>query len=187
MHFDWTWSISAFEDIYTPQSGCTFRYYPQPMGPTGCEMNNVDYGVISATTKYPREAWELQKWMMWGKDACLNRFEGYKEAGVVVISRMPVITNEEVWTTASSYADEVNPSRDNSDIKALYEHLRSVNILPTPWSTAPGYPDFEQWLNENDIWGQLDRYEITPAEIADEMTQTANKCKDDWLARVGLS
>ena len=187
MHLDWSWSISAFEDIYTPQSGCTFRYYPQPMGPTGCEMDTVDFGVISATTQYPREAWELQKWMMWGKEACLNRFDGYKEAGVAVISRMPVISNEEVWAAAGSYADEVNPNRDNSDIKALYEHLRSVNILPAPWSSTPGYPEFEQWLNENDIWGQLNRYEVTPAEMADELTQTANKFKDDWFARVGLS
>lgn len=187
MHFDWSWTISAFEDIYTPQSGCTFRYYPQPMGPTGYEMDTVDFGVISATTKYPREAWELQKWMMWGKEACLNRFEGYKEAGVAVISRMPVITNEEVWAAAASYADEVNPNRDNSDIKALYDHLRSVSIIPAPWSSTPGYPEFERWLNENDIWGQLDRYEITPAEIADEMTQTANRFKDEWFARVGLS
>lgn len=175
MHFDWTWTISFFEDAVTEQSGSEFLYYPQPAGPSGKQMAVVDYGVISAHTEYPREAWELQKWTSWSEEACLNRMEGYKEAGVTVVSRMPVIDNEKVWDAVSSYTDR-------EDIKELY--LRLDNIVPTVGSVAPGWGQFDTWMNENGIWAQLDERVVTPAEMADTLTQKANEFKDQWLANM---
>ena len=173
MHFDWTWTIAFFEDAVKEQSGCDFLYYPQPQGPSGAQMAIVDYGIISANTEHPREAWELQKWTSWGKEACLNRYEGYKEAGLEVVSRMPVIDNQEVW-------DVVKGFTDREDIQAVYDHL--TNVVPSINSVAPGYSQFNDWMNENEIWAQLDNREIAPADIADEMTQKANEFKDEWIA-----
>jgi multiple sugar transport system substrate-binding protein len=175
MHFDWTWTIAYFEDAVKQQSGCEFLYYPQPAGPSGRQMAVVDYGVISATTEHPREAWELQKWTSWGEEACLNRLEGYKEAGVSIVSRMPVINNTKVWDAVSSYTDR-------EDIKAVYAKL--TDIVPTVGSVAPGWGQFDTWMNENGIWAQLDEREITPAEIADTLTEKANEFKDEWLANM---
>ncbi|MCR5756136.1 MAG: extracellular solute-binding protein [Acetatifactor sp.] len=173
MHFDWTWTIAYFEDAVSAQSGCEFLYYPQPQGPSGAQMAVVDYGVISASTEHPREAWELQKWTSWGKEACLNRYEGYKEAGLEVVSRMPVIDNPEVWDVVKGFTDK-------EDIQAVYDHL--VEVVPSISSVAPGYNQFNDWMNENEIWAQLDNREIAPADIADELTQKANEFKDEWLA-----
>ncbi|MFV0341500.1 MAG: extracellular solute-binding protein [Anaerocolumna sp.] len=175
MHFDWTWTIAYFEDAVTQQSGCEFLYYPQPAGPSGRQMAVVDYGVVSATTEYPREAWELQKWTSWGEEACLNRLEGYKEAGVPIVSRMPVTNNETVWEAVSNYTDR-------EDIKAVYSKL--TDIVPTVGSVAPGWGQFDTWMNENGIWAQLDNREITPAEIADTLTEKANAFKDEWIANM---
>lgn len=173
MHFDWTWTIAYFEDAVKEQSGCDFLYYPQPAGPTGAQMAVVDYGIISASTEHPREAWELQKWTSWGKEACMNRYEGYKEAGLEVVSRMPVIDNDEVW-------DVVKGFTDREDIQAVYDHL--TNVVPSISSVAPGYNQFNDWMNENGIWDQLNNREIAPADIADELTQKANEFRDQWLA-----
>ena len=175
MHFDWTWTIAFFEDAVKQQSGCDFLYYPQPAGPSGRQMAVVDYGVVSASTEYPREAWELQKWTSWGVEACLNRLEGYKEAGVPIVSRMPVINNEKVWEAVSAYTDR-------EDIKELYARLD--NIVPTVGSVAPGWGQFDTWMNENGIWAQLDEREVTPAEMADMLTEKANEFKDEWLANM---
>ncbi len=175
MHLDWTWTIAFFQDAVTAQSGCEFLYYPQPSGPSGRQMAVVDYSVISASTEHPREAWELQKWITWGKEAALNRMEGYKEAGVPVVSRMPVINNAEVWEAVNSYTDR-------EDIKAVYAGL--TDVVPTVASVAPGWGLFENWANENGIWAQLDNREVTPAEMADTLTQKANEFKDQWLASI---
>lgn len=173
MHFDWTWTIAAFEDAYSAQSGCEFLYYPQPAGPTGKQMAIVDYGVVSASTEHPREAWELMKWTSWGKEACLNRYDGYKEAGLSVVSRMPVINNEEAWDAVRSFTDR-------EDFLAVYDHL--TDVVPSVSSVAPGYNEFNNWMTENEIWVQLDNRQITPADIADELTQKANEFKEEWLA-----
>jgi len=175
MHFDWSWTISYFEDAVTAQSGCEFLYYPQPAGTTGKQTAVVDYGVISAVTEHPREAWELQKWTSWGKEACLNRYEGYADAGLTVVSRMPVITDPEVW-------DVVKAFTDREDIKAVYDGL--TDVVPTVGSVAPGYSEFDAWMTENGIWEQLDTREIAPADIAAELTEKANQFKDEWLANM---
>ena len=175
MHWDWSWTIAVFEDAVKAQSGCEFLYYPQPKGPSGKQMAIVDYSIISATTEHPREAWELQKWVTWGREACLNRMEGYQEAGVPVVSRMPVINNEEVWKAVSDYTDR-------KDIIETYKRL--VDIVPNPGSVAPGWNEFNIWTDENTIWGKLDNREITPAEIADTLTEKANEFKEQWIANL---
>lgn len=173
MHMDRTWQISYFEDAVTKQSGCEFLYYPQPAGPSGKQLAIIDYSIISNSTKYPREAWELQKWTTWGKQAVLSRSEGYRKAGMTAVSRMPVIDNQEAW-------DSVKTFTTREDILKTYDHIN--NIIPTCGSVAPGWTLFDQWCTENDIWGQLDRREVTPEEMADTMTQKANELKDQWLA-----
>jgi multiple sugar transport system substrate-binding protein len=175
MHFDWAWTIAYFEDAVKTQSGCEFLYYPQPMGTSGRQTAVVDYGIISANTEYPREAWELQKWTSWGKEACLNRLEGYKAAGVTAVSRMPVINNEEVWQQVVNFTS-------NESLKETYARL--TNIVPTVGSVAPGWSQFDTWMNENGIWAQLDNREVTPAEMADTLTQKANEFRDEWITNM---
>ncbi len=173
MHWDWPWTIAMFEDVVKQQSGCEFLYYPQPKGPSGKQMAIVDYGVISAATEYPREAWELQKWTSWGKEGYLNRLEGYKAAGMTMVSRMPVSSNQASW-------DAVGAFTEREDLKETYKRL--TDIVPSVWSVAPGWGAFDTWANENGIWAQLDNREVTPAEMADTLTQKANELKDEWLA-----
>ena len=174
MHFDWSWTIAAFEDTYSSQTGNEWLYYPQPAGPTGQQMAIVDFSVIAASTKYPREAWELQKWTSWGEEGMLNRYEGYKEAGLTVVSRMPVSSNKAAWDVVKSFTDR-------EDFHAVYDHL--TDIVPNCSPVAPGFDQFTTWCNDNDIYGQLDRREIAPADIAAEMTKKANELKDEWVSQ----
>lgn len=171
MHIDWPWTIAHFEDVVSPETGCEFLYYPLPQGPTGRQMAIVDNSVISATTQHPREAWELQKWTTWGVEACKNRFEGYKEAGAP-LSRMPVITNKEVW-------QQIIDAAPNEALKAFYEHL--TDIVPSPWPIAPGWGEFEAWMAEQDMWGKLERREVRPEDVVKELNDKLNEFKQQYI------
>lgn len=171
MHIDWPWTIAMFQDVVPQQSGCEFTFYPLPKGPTGKQMAIIDNGVISATTQHPREAWELQKWTSWGADACNLRLEGYKEAGAPM-SRLPVTTNKEVW-------NKIIANAPNDDFKALYERL--TDVVPSPWPIAPGWGEFEAWMNEQDMWGKLDRREVAPADVAPELNKKLNEFKQQYI------
>jgi len=174
MHIDFPWTMATFNDVVSVETGCEFLYYPMPQGPTGRQQVIVDNSVISATTKYPREAWELQKWTSWGVEACKNRFAGYQEAGAP-LSRMPVITNNDVW-------DQIISNAPNEPLKAFYEHL--TDVVPAPYPFGPGWSEFMNWMGEQDIWGRIDRREIKPEDVVDEMNAKINEFKENFLASI---
>ncbi len=168
MHIDWPWTIARFEDEVSEETGMEFLYYPLPQGTTGRQMALIDNSVISATTEHPREAWELQKWTSWGKEACENRLAGYKEAGAPV-SRLPVITNKEVWK-------QIIDTAPNEAMKAYYEHL--TDIVPSPWPIAPGWGDFDAWMGDQDMIGQIERREVRPEDVVEELNDKLNEFKE---------
>ena len=174
MHLDWPWTIAHFEDVVTQQSGCEFLYYPLPQGPTGQQLVIVDNAVISAATNHPREAWELLKWTTWGEEAMLSRQQAYRDAGANV-SRMPVTGNQAAWDDLIS-----NATRD--DLKELYVRLN--DLVPSPWPVSPGWDDIQNWINEQDIYGRLDRREIAPADVAAELNTKANELKEEFIQRL---
>ena len=172
MHIDWPWTIPFFDDVVTQQSGSEFLVYPIPKGPSGDQLVIVDNAVVGASTKHPREAWELLKYMTWGKDAMLLRQSATRAAGVPV-TRLPVTQNEEVWK-------DLIDNTEREDLKNFYGQL--TNLVPSPWPVAPGWDAFQAWVNEQDIYGRMDRRELAPADIAAEMEQKANEIKEEWLA-----
>lgn len=174
MHIDWPWSIAHFEDVVTAQSGCEFLYYPLPKGPTGKQLVIVDNAVIAASTEHPREAWELLKWTSWGEDAMLARQQAYRDAGANV-SRMPVTSNQKVW-------DDLINNTDREDLKALYGNL--TDLVPSPWPVSPGWDAIQTWINEQDIYGKIDRREVSPADVMNELNSKANQLKDEFISNI---
>lgn len=177
MHIDWPWTISSFQTTYAQESGCEWVFYPLPTGDGMGELAIVDYGVISASTQYPREAWELSKWMSWGSQAALCRQKTYRELGYAV-SRMPVVSTEEVWQDLLDNATE--------DMRPFYEGVlyRDVNFVPSNWQTAPGWNTLEPYYNANDINGKILSGEISAADVVDELQAVADQAVIDTLAEL---
>ena len=88
---------------------------------------------------------------------------------------MPVTSNSEAWAAVKSFTDR-------EDFLAIYDHLEKTNIVSSTTSVAPGYNEMTTWMDENGIWGKLDSREVSPADVAAELTQKANELKDEWLA-----
>ena len=174
MHIDWPWTIAQFQTYRKDETGCEWVFYPLTMGDGKGELAIVDNGVISASTEYPREAWELAKWMSWGPQAALCRQKTYRELGYAV-SRMPVVSTPEVWQDLLDNATE--------DLKPFYRGFleRDVNIVPSNWSVAPGWGTIEAYYNSNDIDGKILRGEISAADVAAELQAVADQGVADHL------
>ena len=174
MHVDWPWSMAGFKNVITPETGCQFIFYPLPTGDAMGELAIVDNGVINASTEYPREAWELAKWMSWGPQAALCRQKTYRSLGYPV-SRMPVVRTPEVW---QDLVDNAEP-----DVKAFYTAIleRGVEFVPSNWQTALGYQVMEDYYNLNDIEGRIWRGELEPEDVAPELQAYADKIVAEHL------
>ena len=175
MHIDWPWTQAMFKTTVPQETGCEFVFYPLPMGDGMGELAIVDNGVIAASTQYPREAWELSKWMSWGPQAALCRQKTYRENGYPV-SRMPVVSTPEVWQDLVDNAEE--------DVKPFFEAVltRGVNFVPSNWPVAPGWAAIEAYYNSNDIDGKILRGEISAADVAAELQAVADNAVAEALA-----
>ncbi len=175
MHIDWPWTIAQFQTFRKDETGCEWVFYPLPMGEGKGELAIVDNGVISASTEYPREAWELAKWMSWGPQAALCRQATYRSLGYAV-SRMPVVSTPEVWQDLLDNATE--------DLVPFYRGFieRGVQIVPSNWPVAPGWGTIDAYYNSNDIDGKILRGEISAADVAAELQAVADQGVADALA-----
>ncbi len=141
-------------------------FYPYPGGKAGQRMPVVlDYMGASSTTKHPEAAYELMKFMSYGKDGWINRLEVYQELDINVVA-YPVADYPEVWETIPGLTKL-------EGAKAALELLD--NAVPDFNKWMPGWMDYNAWVNEEGIFDKLNNGEITPADKAQELEDRANQ------------
>ena len=140
--------------VNAEKSGCEFLFYPLPNYDDKAACETVPGG-ISATCQYPREAWELAKWMGWGPQATISRSEYFKEKGELDLNA-PCVLNEKVMSVLIENAPEA--------LKGFYQHMRQPITMAA--STLPGSLNLVLllWFGG---WGEkMDKGEVTVAEAA---------------------
>ena len=117
-----TWQIDAFWTYInlfdTPDyrdKGMEWVPYCVPTNSAGTTFGVLDMGSISIGTKYPREAYELLKWMGWGIEGWKAKLEAYKtlvdDSGNPVYRNAmpaPITLDADIWEefTQSFYPTE---------------------------------------------------------------------------------
>ncbi len=117
-----TWQIDAFWTYInlfdTPDyrdKGMEWVPYCVPTNSAGTTFGVLDMGSISIGTKYPREAYELLKWMGWGVEGWKAKLEAYKtlvdDSGNPVYRNAmpaPITLDADIWEefTQSFYPTE---------------------------------------------------------------------------------
>lgn len=177
MQVDAIWTANLFETAEFKDKGIDMVIYPVPNGDNATTENKpsfVDFGGISAVTQYPREAYELLKWMGWGKEGWTHKIDGFAnltyEDGSKVYTYpdgVPLLDDAELW---ESYKTLV-PQTD--EWMAFLDSVHSPVALGGAY--IPGFSSFLAWLNEQDIRGQLDRDEIKASDIQAELTEKINE------------
>ena len=142
----------------------------------------IDFGGVTTSCKYPREAYELLKFMSFGVDGWKTRIEAYNNTELTNASGLalkydvmpaPITTNEEVW---DAYIDMYCADMDEEH-KALWENYFASCMQPIPygWTNIAGYWNFcDGYFNSIGIHTLVDNGTAKAADYVDEATKKAN-------------
>ncbi len=142
----------------------------------------IDFGGITTSCQYPREAYELLKFMSFGVDGWKTRLEVYNDESITNASGLalkydvmpaPITTNEEVW---KGYIDMYCAGMDDTH-KGYWEEYFASCMQPIPygWTSIAGYWNYcAEYFNSIGIHDLVDKGTAKAADYATEATEKAN-------------
>ena len=142
----------------------------------------IDFGGVTTSCKYPREAYELLKFMSFGVDGWKTRIEAYNNeeltnaSGLALkydVMRGNIKTDEEGW---DAYIDMYCAGMDEEH-KALWENYFASCMQPIPygWTSIAGYWNYcDGYFNSIGIHTLVDNGTAKAADYVDEATKKAN-------------
>ncbi len=142
----------------------------------------IDFGGLTTSCKYPREAYEVLKFMSFGQDGWKTRIELYKDKSQVNANGIPlkhdvmpapITTNQEVW---NAYIDMYCDGMDDTHRGYWEEYFKScLQPIPYGWTNIAGYWNYcNEYFNSIDIHGLVDGGTAKAADYVDEATKKAN-------------
>lgn len=190
MQLDAWWTNGLFATPEFVDKGIKWVPYVVPKGDNAETENKpafIDFGALSAATEHPREAYELLKFFGWGKegwDAKLEAFETIQdENGNLVFDHpdgLPLIKNQETWDGLRALLPESH----------YYDDFLQRAKHPIPLGGA-AQPGFQTFLDEvyfggefGDVEAAIVNGEVNAHDIAPDLTEQANKYREDALAEL---
>lgn len=142
----------------------------------------IDFGGVTTTCEYPREAYELLKFMSFGADGWKTRVQLYNDESQVNASGLalkydvmpaPITTNQEVW---DSYIEMYCKGMDDTHVGYWKEYFQScMQPIPYGWTSIAGYWNYcDQYFNKLDIHTMVDNGDWKAADRTKEATEKAN-------------
>ena len=148
----------------------------------------IDFGGVSDTCKYKREAYELLKFMSFGVDGWMTKIQAYNDSEMTNASGLalkhdsmpaPITKNETVW---EAYIDMYCSDMD-AEHKELWKNYFASCMQPIPfgWTAIAGYWNFcDEYFNSISSGGQTGIHNIVDvgvgkaADYVEEATIKAN-------------
>ncbi|SEO66228.1 ABC transporter substrate-binding protein [Paenibacillus sp. OV219] len=164
MAIDYSWNMGWIPSEMKKAGAGDVDFYPMPSGKAGQRIQTIlDFIGVSSTTEHPEAAYELAKWMTWGKDGALKRADIEKAAGQPV-TKYPTADQPEVWAKLEA----------NLTLPGEKEVMKLMsNAVPMP--IVPGWNDFAAWDTENKFTEKLNSGEYKVADKAKEFEDKANE------------
>ncbi|MGO4936065.1 ABC transporter substrate-binding protein [Fundicoccus sp. Sow4_H7] len=187
MQLDAWWTKDLFNSQEYIDSGIRFKPYPVPRGANAESLHKpafVDFGGISSATEYPREAYELLKFMGWGAEGWAVRLDAREvlmdDNGNMIFpypNGLPLVNDEALWDRVAAELPQEQYYTD------MLERVRE----PIPLSGAV-IPGFATWIDEiyfNGEYGNIEHAayngEVNPADVAQELTDLLNEHHQEAL------
>lgn len=145
-------------------------------------IGTIDFGGVTTSTKYPREAYELLKFMSFGVDGWKTRIATYNDSSITNASGLalkhdvmpaPITLNQEIW---DAYLEMYTEGMDETNKGYWKEYFESaMQPIPYGWTSIAGYWNFvDQYFNNINIHNLVDTGQAKAADYADEATTRAN-------------
>ena len=142
----------------------------------------IDFGGVTTSCTYQREAYELLKFMSFGVDGWKTRIQAYNDESIVNANGLalkydvmpaPITKNEEVW---DAYIDMYCADMDDEH-KQLWENYFASCMQPIPfgWTSIAGYWNYcAEYFNTIGIHELVDGGTRKAADFVEEATTKAN-------------
>ena len=190
----WSFMNIWAQDGYQEQYGLDIIPYLPPSVAGNKDYNIISecyMGGVSTSCKYPKEAYELLKFMTFGKEGWKKRIELYKDKSIVnesgialKFSQMPIpmTTDEEVWQGFKElyyqyYIDRGITGDQLEEYKGYWDACFDRMRYPIPygWYNIAGYWNFcDQYFNSIGIHELVDGGTAKAADYVEEATEQAN-------------
>lgn len=151
-------------------------------GPEHHSIATIDYGGVTTSCQYPREAYELLKFMSFGVDGWKTRVEVYNDKSITNASGLPLkydvmpapITKDQgVWDAyIAMYCDGM--TEENTQHWRNY-FASCMNPISFGWTSIAGYWNFcDEYFNKIGIHDLVDNGTAQAADYVEEATRKAN-------------
>lgn len=164
INLDYFWSYDELMD-----SDSNMVPYPFPTTENGKIPVSSDVVGISATTKHPREVYELAKWLTFSPEGWDVKIQAYIYNETIPDKlpnvELPEETKEKFYTAY----------KNKEGIEAIMGSIENGYDVSDSY---PGFQSFQNWLNEQEYMGKILNWsepELAAADIADELTKKANE------------
>ena len=182
--FQGTWNTPAYKE-----SG-TYDIVPYVIPAVSAEdatadhhsIATIDYGGVTTSCQYPREAYELLKFVSFGVDGWMTRIEVYNNESITNTSGLalkydvmpaPITTDETVW---DAYIDMYCAGMDEEHIDHWRNYFAScLQPISFGWTSIAGYWNFcDEYFNSIGIHTLCDTGAAQAADYVDGATRAAN-------------
>lgn len=142
----------------------------------------IDFGGVTTSCQYPREAYELLKFMSFGVDGWKTRIAMYNDETITNASGLalkydvmpaPITMNEEVW---DGYIAMYTKGMDEEHVGLWENYFEScMHPIPFGWTSIAGYWNYcDEYFNAIGIHTLVDNGTAKAADFAEEATRKAN-------------
>ena len=142
----------------------------------------IDFGGLTPACEYPREAYEVLKFMSFGKDGWKTRIQLYNDeeqknaSGLALkydVMPCPITKDDDIW---SQYIDMYCKGMDDEHLGYWKEYFAScLQPIPYGWTSIAGYWNYcDEYFNKIDIHKKVDSGEEKAADYVDDATRKAN-------------
>lgn len=128
----WTY-LNLFDTKEYRDRGMEWVPYTTPANNNGTVFGVLDFGGISTTTKYPREAYELLKWMGWGVEGWEAKLDAYQDITTYADNPLyrqampcPITTDEAIWT---EFQQSFYPTAQTRTYNSVYDPVNGEDLV----------------------------------------------------------
>jgi multiple sugar transport system substrate-binding protein len=190
MQLDAWWTIDLFATKEFKDKGIDWVPYVVPKGAAAKTLHKpafVDFGGISSASKHPREAYELLKYMGWGKDGWKSKIDAFStlknDDGTKTFTNpygLPITSDKEVWDGVKKLLPQTTEFSNFLD--------RAKEPIPLGGASQPGFQTFLDEVYNGGDKGNIEQAiikgTVKGTDVAQDLTDKLNKYRADAIAEL---